>query len=145
MSILRSERQVALQELNRMLLESIDHYRDSAEFVDDQHAAQLFTRIADQREPLAEQLARAIRETGDLPSAPDADVETGEQLLHRLHAWFTADQARDVLEQRLQAESTLAETLAENRHETPDSTYQALHQRFVSLVENATQALKEGF
>ncbi|HDZ07960.1 DUF2383 domain-containing protein [Pseudohongiella sp.] len=143
MSILRSEQQLALQQLYRLVQESIDHYRDSAEFVEDSNTAQLFTRIASEREPLAEQLAQVIRDTGDLPAAPDADKEAGEQMLHRLRAWFTADQTRDVVKQRLQAEAELAKVLADSKNQTPDKTYQALHQRFVTQVENASQTLKQ--
>lgn len=143
MGILRSEQQVALQQLYRLVQESIDHYQDSAEFVEDSNAAQLFTRIASEREPLAEQLAQAIRDTGDLPAAPDADKETGEQLLHRLRAWFTADQTRDVVEQRLQAEAELARVLADTKNQSSDPIYQDLHQRFVTQVENAGRTLKQ--
>lgn len=143
MSILRSEQQVALQQLYRLAQESIDHYQDSAEFVDDADAAGLFTRIANERKPLVEQLAQVIRDTGDLPAAPDADRETGEQLLHRLHAWFTADQTRDVIEQRLEAETELAQVLADSKNETSDPTYQDLHQRFVTQVEHTTRTLKQ--
>lgn len=143
MNILRSEQQVALQQLYRLLQESIDHYQDSAEFVDDDVTAQLFTRIASEREPLVEQLAQAIRDTDDLPAAPDADKETGAQLLHRLHAWFTADQTRDVVEQRLEAETELAQVLADSHNQTSDPTYQDLHQRFEAHVQNATRTLRQ--
>lgn len=143
MGILRSEQQLALQGLYQLAQESVDHYRDSAEFVDDDAAAQLFTRIADEREALAGQLAQAIRDTDDLPAAPDADRETGEQLIHRLHAWFTADQTLDVLQQRLLAEEELAAALADNKHAISDPDYQHLHQQFASQVSNATQSLKQ--
>lgn len=76
MSILRSEQQVALQQLYHLAQESIDHYQDSAEFVDDADVARLFTRIANERKPLVEQLAQVIRDTGDLPAAPDAGIRT---------------------------------------------------------------------
>lgn len=143
MSILRSEQQVALQELHRMAQKSVDHFEDSAEFVEDEAAAQLFKRLASEREQLAQQLAQAIRDTGDLPAAPDADREAGEQLIHRLHAWFTADQTQDVLEQRLNAEQEVLHTLHDNKIASNDVDYQSLRQRFISQVENATQALKQ--
>ncbi|MBC53452.1 MAG: hypothetical protein CMQ34_06395 [Gammaproteobacteria bacterium] len=143
MGILRSAQQVALQELHQLAQESVDHYRDSAEFVDDSTAAQLFKRIADQRASLVANVAQAIRETGDLPAAPDADRETGEQLLHRLHAWFTADQTQDVLQQRLQAEEDLATALAENASDASDPAFQALHDQFATQISGTVQTLKQ--
>lgn len=143
MGILRSEQQVALQGLYRLAQESVDHYRDSAEFVEDSALMQLFTRIADQRESLAGSVGQAIRATDDLPAAPDADRETGEQLIHRLHAWFTADQTRDVLQQRLQAEEELATALTQSRDESSDPTFRHLHQLFVEQVTDVTQTLRQ--
>ncbi|MEX2333657.1 MAG: DUF2383 domain-containing protein [Pseudohongiella sp.] len=143
MSILRSQQQVALQELYRLAQESADHYRDSAEFVDNEAAAQLLNHIASERDQLAQQLAQAIRDTGDLPAAPNADREAGEQLIHRLHTWFTADQTRDVLEQRLKAEQALANILRENKDAENADDYQRLHEHFISQVENVTQKLAQ--
>lgn len=53
MSIMRSDDQVALQDLHSRIMESVDHYRDSARFIDDERAATLFRQIADDREQLA--------------------------------------------------------------------------------------------
>ena len=143
MSILRSELQVALQELYRLAQESVDHYKDTAQFVDDEAATRLFIRIADEREAFARQLASAIRDTDDLPAAPDADREAGEQLVHRLHALFTADQTQDVLEQRLKAELELAQQLDSNRSAAPEDVYQRLHDTFTRHVDD-TIALLDG-
>ena len=142
MSILRSELQVALQELYRMARESVDHYQDAAEFVDDKTVTRLFTRIAGERDELARQLASAIRDTDDLPAAPDADREAGEQLIHRLHAWFTADQTQDVLAQRLKAEQELARQLDSNRGAVPDNTYRKLHDAFTRQADQVMALLK---
>lgn len=115
MSIMRSEYQVALQDLHERVLESVDHYRDSASFIENEQAARLFREIADDREAFASRVAQVIREAGDLPAAPDADRETGEQLIHRLHAWFSSDQTRDVIGQRLDAEAELENWLVTQR------------------------------
>lgn len=143
MQILRSEQQVALQQLHVLAQESVDHYQDSAEFVDNEVATQLFKHIAAERLQLVQKLAQAIRDTGDLPAAPDADREAGEQLIHRLHAWFTTDQSRDVLEQRLKAEQDLAQTLRDKRNATSDDIYQTLYDNFVTQVDITTQSLRQ--
>lgn len=126
MSIMRTEYQVALQDLHERILESVDHYRDSARFVEEEQAALLFRGIADEREAFASRVADVIREAGDLPAAPDADRETGEQLIHRLHAWFSSDQTRDVIEQRLDAEVDLANWLVAQRGHSHNEVHRDL-------------------
>lgn len=126
MSIMRSEYQVALQDLHALVRESVDHYRDSASFVAEDRAARLFHGIADDREALASRVARAIRESGELPAVPDADQEAGEQLIHRLHAWFSSDQTQDVIRQRLGAEAELASWLVEQRGKGHNDLYREL-------------------
>lgn len=126
MSIMRSEYQVALQDLHARVQESVDHYRDSARFVEEARAARLFRNIADDREAFASRVAEVIRRTDDLPAAPDADRETGEQLIHRLHAWFSSDQTRDVIEQRLDAEAELASWLVTQRGHSHDDVHREL-------------------
>ncbi len=143
MSILRSELQVALQALHRMAQESVDHYHDAAEFVDDEDTTCLFNRIADEREDFVRQLNAAIRDTGDLPAAPDADREAGEQLIHRLHALFTADQTQDVLEQRRKAELELAQQLDGNRSDAADDIYRRLHDTFSRHVDDTIVLLNK--
>lgn len=126
MSIMRSEYQVVLQDLHSRARESVDHYRDSARFVEEEGAARLFRGIADEREAFASRVADVIREAGDLPAAPDADRETGEQLIHRLHAWFSSDQTKDVIEQRLEAEAELANWLVTQRGQSHNDVHRAL-------------------
>ncbi|MEX1196912.1 MAG: hypothetical protein WEB57_03485 [Pseudohongiellaceae bacterium] len=126
MSIMRSEYQVALQDLHSRILESVDHYRDSARFVEEEGAARLFRGIADDREAFASRVAEVVRKAGDLPAAPDADRETGEQLIHRLHAWFSSDQTQDVIEQRLDAEAELASWLVAQRGQSHSDVYREL-------------------
>jgi hypothetical protein len=146
MSILRNEYQVALQDLHALLQESADHYRDSARFVDDGRAARLFHEIADDREAFAARVADVIRGTGDLPAAPDADRETGEQLIHRLRAWFSPDQMRDVIGQRLEAEVELASWLVEQRGKSHNDGHQellgALEQQTGEIRTRLEQALE---
>lgn len=143
MSILRSEHQVALQELFGLIQESIDHYEDAAEFVDDSAAKNIFQSIAAERQPLAGQVAQAIRATDDLPAAPNADKEAGQQLLQHLHSLLTGDQTRDVIEQRLKAEQALEDALATLRQTDTDASFQALLQKFDALIAQARQQLQQ--
>lgn len=142
MSILRSEHQVALQELFVMIQESVDHYEDAAEFVDNEATSELFLGIVSQRKDLAEKVAQAIRETDDLPTAPDADREAGTQLLHHLHSLFTRDQTRDVIDQRLQAEQALIDKLATLESKDAEPDFAALRQQFAEHVALTCELLR---
>ena len=107
MSLLRSDLQVALRDLHLALQESVDHYRDAAEFVHQQSAAAAFSAIAQQREQLADTFAQAIRAADDLPSVPDPELESGEQFINHLTNLFAADEIDGLREQRLESEQRL--------------------------------------
>ena len=143
MNIIRTELQVALHDLHVAVQESADHYRDSAEFLDDEPVSQLLVEIADEREQLAQKFEQAIRATDDLPAAPDADRETGEQLIHRLRSLFSSDQTEDVLNQRLEAEDALAQMLTDAREAELGAEYEALRQAFADQVRSARTRLEK--
>ncbi|MGD8176349.1 hypothetical protein [Marinimicrobium sp. ARAG 43.8] len=115
MNLIRTDLQTALHDLYTALEESADHYYDAADFVESATASQLFKSIAQERDQLADALERVIRDSGDMPAPPNDEKEAGEQLLHRLHSFFSADQTADVIEQRLEAEARLDQVLKDNR------------------------------
>lgn len=109
MNIIRSDKQVALNDLLVAVKETVDHYDDASGLIDDSNIKSVFTGIVQRRKPLIEQLENAIRALGDLPSAPDPDKETGAMLIHHAGALLTDDYPLKIVEQRLQAEEQLAE------------------------------------
>lgn len=114
MSIIRNDRQVALNDLLVAVEKTADHYRASADSLQD-HAAAVATQLrelAQRREQLSDLIKREIQASGDLPSAPDEDRESVEQLFQRVHASLAPDQILDVLRQRLDAEDELDSLLA---------------------------------
>ncbi|WP_078083796.1 hypothetical protein [Microbulbifer mangrovi] len=107
MSLMRSDRQVALNDLHLAMQESADLYEYTAGFLQDPAASEICKSLARERSKLALQLARELRSEGELPSEPDRDKETAEQLQQRLETLFAEDRVRGVIAHRLQAEKTL--------------------------------------
>lgn len=149
MSLMRSDLQIALNDLYTLAQASGEQYQNLADFIEDQAIGQLLLTIADRRLALAEDLEAAIRQTDDLPTAPDSDRETSLQLMHRLRAFLSADQSQDILKQRLMAEQELLEQLVQvaqspsAEHAGLDASYQGLLARFNLHVRETKQELRQ--
>lgn len=141
MSVLRNDLQVALNDLHVALLESADHYRYSAEFVDEPSTRELFTSIAQARDILTKETEQAIRTSGDLPSVPDVDRKTGEQLLERLAAAFSSDQTAELINQRLAADTELEQLLQTPELAIIDKSYSALRRACWQSINTAKDQL----
>lgn len=107
MSILRSDVQVALNDLHMALQQSADYYHFAADYLKDAPAGAVCEQLAAARDDLAKQAVAAIRATGELPSEPDRDRETTEELRERLASLLARDAVTGVLNHRLEAEKTL--------------------------------------
>ena len=102
--MLLDDEQAALNELVGACRESADHYEDAAERIDDAGLRELFGHVRAARLDSAERLAAAVRETGELPRAPNTDREGLDQLITHVKATF-ADDARGVfLDSRIEDE-----------------------------------------
>lgn len=112
MTLLRSDAQVALNDLLVSSQKAVAHYRDSAAHVAEETSTSLL-RLAEQRSAACAQLEQAILQHDDLPSVPDEDRETVEQLYHRVHASLAEDDERDMLEQHLASEQSFSEQVAD--------------------------------
>lgn len=110
--MLISDEQIAMNEVIVKCRELADYYRESAEVLEDTGLSDLFHELSRQHEAAAEDLERRIRETGELPKAPDADREAVELLLSRLKASLSEDERSTLLEEREQVETELAECAA---------------------------------
>ncbi|MDO3386319.1 hypothetical protein QWI17_10760 [Gilvimarinus sp. SDUM040013] len=141
MSVLRNDVQVALNDLHVALLESADHYRYAAEFVTCELASELFKTLAEARDLLASEAEEAIRARGDLPSVPDPDRETGEQLLQRLEAFFSADEAADVMAQGLEREAEFEQLLNAPQMQVIDKNYPSMRRACLQSIDVAREKL----
>jgi hypothetical protein len=115
MSILRSDKEVALNDLLVAIRESVDHYRDASAFLDAGNLTQLLASIGARREAFIPPLENAVRALGDLPSVPDPDKETGAMLVHHAAALLSENYAANVINQRLEAEQHIVELINAGR------------------------------
>ena len=115
MNILRTDQQVAMNELYVKVCESADHLKDAANYLDAKGLSGVLKEIAAQRKVLSWQIKAAIRTLGDLPPEPDPDRESVEQLFNRIGAMVASDQTTCLLEQRLSGEKELAQSVVNAR------------------------------
>ena len=141
MSIMRSDKQAALQEILVATQASADHIEDAAGFIDESLVSQQLSRVADERRKFADSIADLLRELGDLPTTPDLDRENVEHALRRLHAWLTpGGTSAEFLTQHAKAERKLLESVRENRSDELDRSYgELLDDLCRHIAESASQ------
>ena len=114
MNLIRTDQQVALNDLLVATEKSADLLRDAAHFLDGTGMEHELEQLADRREMVTTDLQQAIRALDDMPSTPDPDAESTEKLLHRISALFSGEKSSETtLRQRLATEDQLSELLAE--------------------------------
>ena len=106
--LLRDDRQVALNVVETLCIETADHYTAAANSIDDAALAHLFNDLAGQRRLLADELAAHIRALDDLPQQPDPDREAAAQALSAIKAFFSGNAKSVLLDERKHAEEKLA-------------------------------------
>lgn len=115
--LLRDERQMAVNEVERLCFEAADYYDDAAGRADEALAA-LFRELADQHRQYAAALAEHIRALDDLPRQPDPDREAFDVVVNSLRALLSGDTRHTLIEERKQTEQALANAAQEAlRHE----------------------------
>lgn len=105
--MLRSELQIALNDVEVALQEAADGHEWAADFVPDPELSGLLREMAAARRGLSEALGEQLIELGDLPRAPDTDLETVRDLVSRVRAAFSPDERQALLEDRAAAEARL--------------------------------------
>ena len=125
MNFLRTDGQAALNSLLKAARETLDHYQDATELVDESHV-KLFQYIAQQRHQFIHRLDDAVRASGILPTVPDPDKEAGEMLVRHAAALLTSDYAANVIEQRIDGDNNLADLVTEAKDAEPDAPHASL-------------------
>ena len=139
MNFFRTEDQAAFNTLHVATRETLDHYRDAVELVD-QSIGKIFRDIGAMRRGFVHRLEEAVRALGDLPAVPDPDKESGEMLLHHVAALFQHDYAADVFHQRIEGEKKLANLVKETQTDSLDESHRNLLQELdVHIAETITQ------
>ena len=146
MSLLRTDVQMALNDLHVALMESADYYRYAADFLAGpvhQDLCQELQRFSEERSAVAGQVEATIRQTGDLPSVPDDDRETGTEWLQRLGAVLDENQATHVLSQRLEAEEYLLQMLTDYTMAPVQQSHYSLYQQVQQHLQATCEQLRD--
>lgn len=126
MGILRSDQEVALNDLLVALRESVDHCNDAIELVDPSPLTPVLRDAALQRSQFIPRLEEAIRQLGDLPSVPDPDKESGEMLIHHVGAALSSDYENDLIEQRITSDQHLLDLVTAASANTSEASFMQL-------------------
>jgi DNA repair ATPase RecN len=114
MNLIRTDQQVALNDLLVATEKSADLLRDAAQFLSGSQMEHELEQLAERRDMVTRDLRQAIRALDDIPSAPDPDAESTEKLLHRISAIFSGEKSRETtIRQRLTTEEQLSTLLGE--------------------------------
>lgn len=135
MSLLRSDEQVALNDLHMALVESAEHYRDAAASADDAALSDFLSDTAASRERDGHRVAALLRELDDLPKHPESDKQTIDTLLNHLGAAVMGDRDRALVQQRLEGDARLEDVIqAALAQDLPDHS--------LSIVEHIGENLR---
>lgn len=143
MNLLRTDKEVALNDLLVASRETADHYQDALEYLGDHPITPTLRDIMQARLSMIERIEQAVRALGDLPSMPDPDRETGEMLLHHVTAALASDSATEILEQRIKAERHLLALLQACNDVGLDSDQPQLLQEMAQQVHEVITRLEQ--
>lgn len=105
--MLRSEEQVALDDLQRRCRETSTLYREDSRMLADGPLAQLFRKLGEPRLRMADRLAEEQRKQGDLPRGIDIDHQTLTELKERLQMRLGPNEQSPAIENRRADEEEL--------------------------------------
>lgn len=143
MSIIRTEKQTALQDLLVALQETADMFRDTADYVDEPSLSQELESIASDREGFLPSLRKLLLENEDLPSEPDRERETAKKLLSRLFAAVDSNSVGEILFEREKEEGHVKEALAQCRKIGLDEEYGELLQGVDEHISRTHEKLQK--
>jgi hypothetical protein len=144
MTIIRSEQQVALNDLLVAAEKSADLLRDAAHFLSDAQVEHELEQLAERREMVVESLRRAILALHDMPSAPDPDAESTEKLLHRISAMITGEKSQQTtLQQRLETEAHLSALVQEVQSRNLGESFDEVLYEFKESIREVTLHLQQ--
>jgi Domain of unknown function (DUF2383) len=102
--LLRTELQVALNDVIVACQEGADGHETAADVIPDDELAARLRAFARERREAAERLGEHLRALGDLPTVPDSDLEALRDLISRFKSALSPEEWRSLLDDRIQAE-----------------------------------------
>lgn len=125
--MLRSEQQAALDDAIVTCLYAADRYRSAARRAHDRHLSEFFATLAHERTEFAQKLTDALVGIGSLPSQPDPDKETLDEIITRIKMTFAADERSLLLEECKHVEQQIAAAASKAvQNDQQESTRQIL-------------------
>lgn len=139
--LLRDERQMSVNAVERLCFETADHYEAAASDIGDDKLAGLFASLAEERQQLAAELAVQIRALDDLPQQPDPDREAVSNMLSGIKALLSGDIRESLLADCERGEEALVSAVhAALRQDLPPDML-AMLQRILAHAETAQREL----
>ncbi|WP_193222281.1 DUF2383 domain-containing protein [Alkalilimnicola sp. S0819] len=139
----REDKQVALDELIVACREAADRYRYDAQLLGESAIAELFLRLAEERQGWAERLERRLRELGDMPSVPDPEWEVLQNWKERLRAGLGGSAPEALLAAREEGEKALAQALSQALQQDLAPAAREDLQRMQGLLAQGRQQLAD--
>jgi hypothetical protein len=90
--MLKTEKQAALDTVINSSRSSIEHYRWAADSSNDEQERIVLYKLALQREIIVDKLAPQMYKLGDMPSSPDPEKLTVEEIVTQIKAAFSDDE-----------------------------------------------------
>ncbi len=143
MSILRTEKQVAFNDLLVAVEEARNDYEDFIKVLGDPQVGEVFRILLQERIAIAKQLAAAIRAMDDLPSLPDADKEDFGKLVHRIRAALVEDELPHALHELINDEQRTLELAQNCRQQALNATEENIVTQLLGSVDRALARLRE--
>jgi uncharacterized protein (TIGR02284 family) len=121
--MLRDHSQAELNELIVRVKDAALRYRHGSTIAREAALVALFSRLAEQRMEMARALEDHLRRLGDLPRAPDADLEAVKSLATHVKTALSTDERAILLDERIKGEAQIEEQIRSTREtELPADT-----------------------
>ena len=140
--LLRDERQMSVNAVEKLCFETADHYEAAASELGDDRLAGVFTALAGERQNLAAELAVQIRAIDDLPQQPDPDREAISHMLAGIKALLSGDLRASLVADCERGEEALVSAVhAALRQDLPEEMHAVLR-RVLAHAETAQRELR---
>jgi uncharacterized protein (TIGR02284 family) len=139
--LLRDERQMSVNAVEKLCFETADHYDAAASELGQDRLSTVFTALAEERRQLAAALAVHIRALDDLPQQPDPDREAISHMLSGIKALLSGDMRASLVADCERGEESLSSAVnAALRQELPEDMREVLR-RILAHAEAAQREL----
>jgi uncharacterized protein (TIGR02284 family) len=139
--LLRDERQMSVNAVEKLCFETADHYEAAASELGDDRLAEVFAALADERQQLAAELAVQIHAIDDLPQQPDPDREAIAHMLAGIKALLSGDMRGSLVADCERGEEALVSAIhAALRQDLPEDMHAVL-KRILAHAERAQREL----